>query len=156
MITSKNTSINKNKLPAISKLMDWDFHKGKTVLDYGGGKYDNLQEHLKQYSIDLKIYDKYNRSTQENEETLSSKFDFIICSNVLNVLENDILEEVIKHLSSFARPVYITIYEGDGSGVGKVTKKDCYQRNEKLNNYVDHLKKHFKCVSINRGKIICI
>jgi hypothetical protein len=34
-------------------------------------------------------------------------------------------------------PVYITVYEGDKSGVGRETKKDCWQRNERLYVYLE-------------------
>ena len=36
--TSKNTSINTSKLPAIYKKIDWEQFRGQRVFDYGCGK----------------------------------------------------------------------------------------------------------------------
>ena len=43
-ISSKNTSINSSKLPAIVKNIDWEQYRGQNVLDFGGGKFDNLKD----------------------------------------------------------------------------------------------------------------
>lgn len=34
---------------------------------------------------------------------------------------------------------FISVYEGNGSGIGKISKKDCYQRNEKTSKYCERL-----------------
>ena len=58
---------------------------------------------------------------------------------------------VIQEPSGIYRmnPVYVTVYEGDKSGVGRETKKDCWQRNEQLifylskfNDYIKHKYNH--------------
>ena len=70
----------------------------------------------------------------------------IICSNVLNVIaEENALCNVLNQLYDYSAEntdVYITIYEGDKSGVGKETTKG-YQRNEKLSKYTDYISEWF-------------
>ena len=53
--TSKNTSINTKKLPAIYNKIDWEKCRGKIVFDYGCGKQETInliQELLEPYDID--------------------------------------------------------------------------------------------------------
>ena len=65
--TSKETSINKNKLPSSTKKINWELYRGQKVFDFGGGKFDNLKNYLKEnFDITLYVYDKYNKSDEEN------------------------------------------------------------------------------------------
>jgi len=138
---SANTSINSKKLPAISKKVKWKDYRGKKVLDFGGGKFNNFKEWLyKEFNIDLLIYDKFNRSELENIDALKSlnngEVSLIICSNVLNVIKEDlIIKDIIKTVEGGKVPFIFTVYEGNRTGEGKPTKKDCYQRNQKLKEY---------------------
>lgn len=136
--TSRNTSINSKKLPAIVKAIDWDLYRGQSVLDYGGGKYDNLKDYLKaEYDITLHVYDKYNRSHEENIEAERCKPSLIICSNVLNVIDSNAdIYDITKLLDSYRVTTVYSIYEGDKSGIGCYTKPDCYQRNAKAGEYI--------------------
>lgn len=60
--TSRNTSINNKKLPAVYNRAEKHIH-GK-VLDYGCGKYTALIEaHAKAHGFAWTGYDKYNQST---------------------------------------------------------------------------------------------
>lgn len=140
--TSANTSINSSKLPALTKLVDWNKYSGKAVLDYGGGKYDNLKAYLKEvFNVNLYVYDKYNRSINENEIALACQPDLILCSNVLNIIDKDeVIQNIVDTLCAFGVQVIFYIYEGDGSGVGAPTKTDCYQRNEKTGCYLRFFK----------------
>jgi hypothetical protein len=125
--TSKHTSINKNKLPASTKKNDWNLYRNKIIIDYGGGKYNNLRDYLKQnYNITLYIYDPYNRTQEENTITLKQ---------VQNALRINF---------------YISIYEGNKSNIGQATKKDCYQRNEKTKEYL----RFFKFATITKNMIV--
>ena len=149
--TSSNTSINAKKLPAISKKVDWKKFSGKTVLDIGGGKYNNFKEWLKaSYNVDLLIYDKFNRSIEENQEALSCTPSLIICSNVLNVIDsNEVIEQIVDLIESYNTEYIITVYQGNGSNIGNETKKDCYQRNSKISEYL----RFFKTGKLVKGTI---
>ena len=45
-----------------------------------------------------------------------------------------IINEIIK--LSNTKPYFFKIYEGNKSGIGKQTKKDCWQRNQKTKDYL--------------------
>lgn len=147
--TSANTSINKNKIPTAFKT----YIPHGIVLDYGCGKYI---DHIKKYCFEKGClgylpYDKYNQSDDVNKTVLTYGrtwgADTIYCCNVLNVIDSDdiiidILNDIntCMHLNSVA---YIQIYEGDKSGKGKVTKTDCYQRNELTKEYIKFITQVF-------------
>ena len=154
MYTSKDTSINSTKLPRIYKLIEGRIDKEEKVIDYGCGKFfDN-------YNLPDNYvgYDPYNRP---ETELLNETYDVAICSNVLNVIseiENRI--KLLEQLKQLAKTIFITVYEGDRSGRGRVTKNDCYQLNRTRGDYIPELvqvfgsghvrwnrKGYFECVS---------
>lgn len=143
--TSRNTSVNSTKLPAIYGRINW--HKVRTewykthnllstpyVVDIGCGRYTaNIKNYLSQYGIGYLGHDPYWGSDEGWDKVVPA---LIICSNVLNVIEeDDNIDSLIETIQGYNRPYYITVYEGNGSGIGKVTKKDCYQRNAKAASY---------------------
>ena len=156
-ITSKNTSINSKKLPAIYNRLNWDalrehwakitkFEHTPIVLDFGCGRYtDHIEHFLATKGFIYKGYDPFWQSAKENYEALSSEAYIVICSNVLNVINNDIiLNELQDKIRNFSFSValdkkqslyYISIYAGRRDGIGRITKEDCYQRNQKINEY---------------------
>ena len=68
--SSAATSINSSKLPALFSMVD--FKEGSINLDYGGGRFDNVAEYLKdKYGATNLVYDKYNRSADHNREVLN-------------------------------------------------------------------------------------
>ena len=88
----------------------------------------------------------------------SGKYNTILISNVLNVIEEDeIILQIIKTckelLESDGR-VLITVYEGDKSGKGKQSKEDCYQRNARTAEYIGLVSKVFDTVKIKQNIII--
>jgi hypothetical protein len=136
--SSANTSVNSTKLPASTKKINWEVYRNCNILDIGGGKFNNLKDYLKEsFNIDLYIYDKYNRTTEENTTALYCHPSVIICNNVLNVIEeNSIIDQITKLIQAYKVPFFISVYEGNRTGLGKTTKKDCYQRNEKTADYL--------------------
>lgn len=156
LYSSANTSINSKNLPASTKYIAWNKYIGKCFLDYGGGKFNNLRNYLKEnYNINLFIYDKFNRTQNENIEALSSSPSGIICNNVLNVIrEQEIIDNILAEIASFNVIAYFSIYNGDKSGIGKTTKSDCYQRNQTTKEYIPMIQKFFKYIYIKNGIII--
>lgn len=145
--TSSATSINRTKLPAV-------YDKVKAfapcVLDYGCGKYTkHISDHLNSLDADLLPYDPYNQPLETNLDTLeqvrwhmirSAPLD-VICSNVLNVIDSDgevsrICNDIEKIATTTGGTAYVTVYEGDRSGVGRQTGRDQFQRNESLRDYL--------------------
>jgi hypothetical protein len=158
-ISSADTSINSSKLPAVfSKIK---FEPGTVNLDIGGGRFDNATEFLATQGVTNYIFDPYNRTPEHNTavaaKTENGQSDTVTISNVLNVIkEPEARELVLLNAIDALKPggtVYITIYEGDGSGVGKETSKG-YQLNKKTVEYKDEIKKLFNDVVVKNGVII--
>lgn len=179
--TSAATSINAAKLPAVyTRVSDSAYQWADKLLDYGCGRYVN---HLINYTTEHSNsaedevsrycawygYDKFNRSEADNSEALEGFVEseksfmkrMVFSSNVLNVIDS---EDVIKGIAGFltscaisGAAVMVTVYEGDKSGVGRVTKADCYQRNEKIGEYLKYFGENFvvkKGVITNRPEFV--
>lgn len=157
--TSKATSINSARLPAV-------YGKAKLtapyVLDYGCGKYT---DHIRNALPD-KVYlpfDPYNQPDDVNchsmmtvstASSLDEQVD-VICSNVLNVIDDDgtvrFIADQIEYIAErTGGTAYITVYEGDRSGIGRQTGKDQYQRNEPLRSYL----RFFRNATVKNGMIV--
>lgn len=158
------TSINSSKLPAIfSKVR---FEPNTINLDYGGGKFDNVADYLSsKYNCTNLVYDKYNRSSEHNSDVLkqvkeNGGADTVTCSNVLNVIaEPEIRQEVLRDCKKYLKSggtCYITVYEGNGSGEGKANdKRQSYQTNMRLDDYIPEVKKVFSNVTKSKGMLVC-
>ena len=145
--TSKNTSVNKTKLPAIYNKLNWEFIKetdkayfiNDFVVDYGCGKYtDHIKSFLKDKKFYFVGYDVYNQPMDKNQEALevlesSTPIGVVICSNLLCVIkENEIVQQIVNQVTATRQPYFFTVYEGNKSGAGKQTGKDQWQRNQSL------------------------
>lgn len=149
--SSKNTSL--NQVAAVYKR--FRFPEGATVLDYGGGKYDTAAEYMKAQGVTVKVYDPYNRTPEENAAALAITPDYVVCSNVLNVIaEDEVIDGILADLASYPATVLITVYEGNGTGAGAATTKG-YQRNQKAAAYWEMIDRHFSQVSKHNGVYIC-
>lgn len=160
VITSKNTSINSKKLPAIYNKIDWDALKidwmvqngGENpigiVLDYGCGRYtEHIQDFVNSKGFYYIGFDPYwNKIDFMLEIEQISKINggglvAVICSNVLNVIP---WWTGVKRVSSLVRYLgyqahnryFVTIYSGNKSRKGKETKKDCWQWNRPIQDYL--------------------
>lgn len=148
--TSKNTSVNISKLPAIYNQIDWEQLRGKTVFDYGCGKIEtvrNIMRFLEPYDITLIPYDKFNLPGDYNRDSLDRmyKADIFICTSVLNVIDSDdVIQDIIREITYYAtkndkispKPIFFKVYEGDKSGEQKESQDDCWQRNWRTEDYI--------------------
>lgn len=141
--TSKKTSI-----ATINRVYK-DLPNGNgLILDYGCGAYNLNKELAEEKGYTWYGYDKYNRNEEENIKSIeiayNNHIDYLICSNVLNVIEEDyIIEEIminLYHIADNDTIIKITIYEGSKDGIGKETSKG-YQRNKKAIEYEKFFKK---------------
>lgn len=143
-ITSKNTALNQIAKTFTEKKYS-DLFKDAIVLDYGCGKGMSRMYCLKALQANSWYgYDKYHEPYTDME-TISefiravqdgNKKAVITVNNVLNVLQDreairEIFHFTLRMVSLLNCTVIFKIYEGNGTGNGKITKKDCYQRNEK-------------------------
>lgn len=138
--TSKNTSVNTTKLPAVYNKVCWDkLPRGTIVFDWGCGKDIKLtSKTLIKYGLMFVGYDPNWIAEEHNKIALECLdiTDVFVCSNVLNVIDDDDVIRDICDIASKHEYFFITVYEGDQSGVGRQSKEDCYQRNEKIKAYV--------------------
>ena len=160
MITSANTSINKNKVPALFKMVEWE--PGTVNVDYGAGKYDTASEYLLERHVWNFSVDPYNRTHKENLEAqvwieCAGGADTVTCSNVLNVIQNkkDRFDCIFRcwEMLKYGGTAYFTVYEGDKSGIGRQTGKDQWQENRKTEDYIREILEVFPTVW-RRGKLI--
>lgn len=147
-ITSKNTSVNKDKTPRIFTLLSEHGVYGTHLFDIGCGKWTR---HIAKYAKEMGVcskyhgFDPYNQTASHNVKVIDAmtaeKYaeygdynpNIFVSSNVLNVINTyggryKYLREILFFMKQIDE-LYITIYEGDRSGKGKETKKDCYQCN---------------------------
>lgn len=158
--TSERTSVNKGKLPAIFRMIQ--FQPNTINLDYGGGKYDNAAEYLEPQDVLNLVYDPYNRTPQHNSEVLqivrdNGGADTVTLSNVLNVIkEPEVRLNVLENIKKLLKPsgtLYITVYEGSGEGVEGPTTRG-YQLNRKTASYLDEIQQVFPDARCKNSKLI--
>jgi hypothetical protein len=150
-----------NQVPAIFKKME--VIPGTVNLDIGGGKYDKGTEFLKELGVTNLIYDTFNRSQEHNDTVMDylinkEDVDTVTISNVLCVVEEYAIRASILRLAkTFLKSngvCYISVYECDKTGVGKVTKTGSYQSNRKYKDYLDEVRAIFDIVETRKGMII--
>lgn len=159
-ITSEKTSI--STINRIFKLLpNMGYKKETLILDYGCGKYNQNKEEAEKNGYIWLGFDPYNRSQKDNFKTLTrlinEKPDVVVCNNVLNVIyEDKVIQNVLNTIYNYSddnTDIYITIYEGNKSGIGMKTIKG-YQRNCKVNTYTDIISEWFDIVGIIKPNII--
>lgn len=154
-ITSARTSM--NQLPAVLRLINQTVRSpahfwatNDTVLDYGGGKYDQLTDTLAKVGVRNLIFDPFNRSEDHNSLVLqmlkARRADVGILSNVLNVIRSpsvrkNILEDLRIGVKEGGR-IYITVHEGDKSSKGRKTRCG-WQSNRPAKNYMREIRRVF-------------
>lgn len=160
--TSKGTSLNQVSRAFTVYQEKIGFRPGSLILDYGGGKYDTAADYMAKHGSKVLVYDPYNRTPKHNKAVLDVvhrvKPNYIVCANVLNVIkENDIMYDVIRTIRLLCGPrtvVIFTMYEGNGTGHGKMSKNDCWQRNQKIDSYLPMIRFYFPEAIKKYGLII--
>lgn len=151
--TSEHTSINSNQMPKTIKKIEPLLKKGQKWADIGGGKFNNIQEHLATFGVDLYIYDPFNRSQEHNEHVVQqishSQCDGVMINNVLNViLEKENRLRVIDQAFDCLKEggvAYFKIYEGNRSGIIQTStnKSSSAQMNQPTYFYVEEIQSVF-------------
>lgn len=144
----------------VAKHVGWQ--RGATNLDLGGGKYEHGVEFLKKHGVTSHVLDPYNRSAEHNSnvsKTVKSRggADTVTVFNVLNTIKEDsahkqVLETAKQHLKPGGR-LFLSVYAGDKSGVGRQTKKDSWQRNQGLGDYLSTVQTVFPNAAVRNGII---
>lgn len=163
---SDKTSL--NQISAGLKKAAQSFIKPDSInVDVGGGKYDLGINHIEQNvpGAKLHVYDPFNRTTEHNDNVVyqaRNKAHYVGLHNVLNVInDEDARREALETVKSFMHPTngiaHITIYPGNNSGVGKVTKNgSSWQENRPAKSYMDEISRVFNNhnISFKSGHIV--
>lgn len=165
--SSKNTSVNTTQLPYIYTHLDWEAMKETygqiMVFDYGCGKevnhiIDFLTMHGIYYicydpnydhgAVSLKSYESFFKAIKIYEGFKQTPV--ILCSNVLNVITPWKLQEQIHRdiIQCGSYPFFFKIHEGNRSGCGGESKKDCWQWNRPTEDYI------LRCTEVIKKKIL--
>jgi hypothetical protein len=146
-ITSAKTSV--NMIPRLMRTAKWC--RGMINLDIGGGRFETATDYLHSLGVHNFVYDPFNRTSSHNNRVwqriiANQVADTVTMSNVLNVIkERRHRVESLKIAAAAVGgrgPVYLTVYEGNGSGNGKKTNKG-FQLNRRLAKYVREVKEVF-------------
>ena len=149
------------------KLGGWK--KGSVNIDIGGGKYNDFTQALEREEVTGYLYDPFARHASHNAPVLRElrrgrlKGDTVTCSNVLNVIPESAARcNVIRQAAKSLKPegtAWFCVYEGDGSGTGRVTKTRaglaaCWQENRKTASYLEEIRPFFGEVEMKHGLIM--
>jgi hypothetical protein len=154
----ENTS--RKQVPALFKKIQWQTNTNN--LDIGGGKYDLASNYVAQFGVKNWIYDPFANkdATNKTREFMKNhKFDTITIANCFNVIVDE--SEIFSLIGLASRTVkkngkvYISVYEGDKSGVGKWTTDLTWQHNKKLRWYLRFVGAKFNNVLMNKNYIEC-
>ena len=157
--------------PALFTDKNFDISPNTTNIDIGGGKFDKGTSYLKKNKkVENLVYDKYNRSAAHNKDILDKinekPADSATVANVLNVIkEPGVRREVIensKNLTKKDGKAYFSVFEGDKTGLGQITKYDSvtgkprdWQNNKRLEEYIPEIEEVFGKGRVEKkGKII--
>lgn len=155
--TSADTSLNQVAAGIKHAVKSGMIKPNSINVDVGGGRFDAGKEHVESNvsGANMHVYDPFNREQSHNERVksiASSNSDYVGMHNVLNVIkEPDQRLEALKTVKSFMKPkgiAHITVYEGDKSGSGRISKQDkgrgsSWQEHRPTASYVPEVKKIF-------------
>lgn len=142
----------RNQVPGALRRLAEDVLLRRTNLDWGGGPYDTASIWLQQHGILNYVYDPFNRADCHNQLVVNARpFGSGTCLNVLNVIQSAWKRrETLGRLAGLVTgPVYVGVYEGDGSSVGAETR-DGWQANAKLEHFLPAIKADFPEAQIFR------
>lgn len=160
-ITSKNTSQNFKKK---NKVYNYLPIGTKSVFDYGCGRYNHNKDFCMENNIEWIGYDPFWKTQEENDfafQQLKEKtFDCFVCSNVLNVINDEKeITSIITTIKNFMNEDTVALfscYSGNKTNIGKLTKNDCWQRNEDSKVWKKRLSSYFEILYIIGDIFVCI
>ena len=126
------------------------------------GKYNLTIEFLENnYRVRNIVYDPFNRTEEENKNALSipcDDFETVTCANTLNVIkELSDRQKIYAMAQKYVNAVCLfSVYEGNKSGIGHETKKDCWQNNRIYKDYINEISEYFDHVHTVYGTIVAV
>lgn len=146
MKDTRMTSVNSKTAPAIFKyLAEQHLLDCSDVFDFGCGKYFETTRDFC-FREGASKYSPYDLYWEIGGVPIGTKFDIVVCANVLNVIEDDferfLALAVLKDLCKEGGYVAIQIYEGNKTNIAKDTTKG-YQLNRMIQNYYNEVREIF-------------
>lgn len=151
-----------NRVPKALTMID--IQPNVLILDYGCGSiFDKYSlPYVKERNGSIVGYDPYCRTKEQNAEALQIVEDnggaqVILLSNVLNNIDDEeertnVLRNCYDLVKASGR-IFISIYEGDRTGVPKIVKRNeqgvpiSIQLNKKKNEYISEIEQFFEIVA---------
>jgi hypothetical protein len=160
--SGKNTSSNNWRLPKLFKQVEkfGGFTAGTSNIDLGCGRDpSNVTEFMSKRDVTNIPVDPNWDFPAPTEEQLQQVVGSITISNVLNVIKEkrariSLLAQAALLASRDDAHVYISIYQGDKSGRGRRTKKDCWQLHQPTDWYLREVRSVFPVVEKKAGIIV--
>ena len=179
-ITSADTSINSESIPVVFSTLAEKANKlnitleNSVVFDTGCGKYPEIiADFFKTSNTDYVGRDKFNQPENVNNSWVDNckaagsvgLNRIFTSSNVMNVIKGEnfriaYLQDIMQYMKP-GEKLYITVYDGDRSGVGRITKTEdgipkCWQVNRKYKDYIPEcMKAGFTSVTPKYNMLIC-
>lgn len=155
----------KTSLNQVSALHKWMLAKDNKipVFDFGAGKKGKVDDAFYEACTPYFPYDPFCRSSRENSDSLDANIDketgHVLCSNVLNVLEDNVLPIVINSLflktsRTWLKSAYISVYHKKSLPKNRKVGNH-FQRNEPIEWYIPHLQKRFSSVEKVGKFLVC-
>lgn len=157
-MNAKSATTSINQVPSLHKRIV-PARAGKWVFDFGAGKKGKVDEWMSEAGIFYFPYDPFNRTAWENGTALEAIIgrwcDYVLCANVLNVLEDEYLGQTIEKLANITHQTkdnvcFISVYHNSRLAKNRSVNGH-FQRNEPIGWYLDHLTKHFSVITKIRG-----
>lgn len=155
--TSADTSLNQISAGLKHAVKKGLIKPNSMNVDNGGGRYDAGKQHVESNveGAQLHVHDPFNRSEEHNsgvKKAAQGNSDYVGLHNVLNVIkEPEERRKALENTGSFLKKggiAHITVYEGNKSGKGKISKTDkgrgsSWQEHRPTSSYVDEVKSVF-------------
>ena len=133
---------------------------GMVNANLASGKSNAVSRSFDEFGVTNYNYDPFLRDASENKEFVKKvgggKADTATISNALNVIkESGARAQLIAQAANVIKEegtAFFTVYEGDGTGTGKVTRSG-YQTNRKLKSYIPEVEQYFETVQMRYGVI---
>jgi hypothetical protein len=155
---SAKTSL--NQIPSLHKKI-LAIHQNATIFDFGAGKRGKVDDFADLNAKGYFPFDPFHRSVKENHRALleCQNCDFVLCANVLNVIEDEHLQEAISQLSQIVcytkqRRMFLSVYHNPKLAANRQVGEH-FQRNLPLVWYIEKIKPWFSSVTRMNDVLAC-
>ena len=143
--------------------------KDSVNIDLGSGRHNDFTKALEGAGVTSYAYDPFGRHASHEAPVLRElrrgalQGDTVTCNDVLNLIPDKTARcNVIHQAARSLKPdgtAFFSIYEGDGSGRGRIVKTlsglaACWQENRKAEDFLREIRPFFEDVKLRDGLIV--